>query len=27
VKGKKASIMELNRIGLERGAEYVLKGA
>lgn len=27
VKGKKASVMELNRIGLERGAEYVLKGA
>lgn len=27
VKGKKASVMELNRIGLERGAEYILKGA
>lgn len=27
VKGKKASVMELNRTGLERGAEYILKGA
>ncbi|MBN1277816.1 MAG: 2-oxoacid:acceptor oxidoreductase family protein [Deltaproteobacteria bacterium] len=27
VKDKKASVMKLNRIGLERGAEYVLKGA
>ena len=27
VKGKKASIMELNRKGLDRGAEYALKGA
>jgi len=27
VKGKKASVMELNRKGLDTGAEYVLKGA
>ena len=27
VKGKKASIMKLNRKGLDRGADYVLKGA
>lgn len=27
VKGKKASVMKLNRTGLERGAEYILKGA
>lgn len=27
VKGKKASLMKLNRNGLDRGAEYVLKGA
>jgi 2-oxoglutarate ferredoxin oxidoreductase subunit gamma len=27
VKGKKASLMKLNRKGLDRGAEYVLKGA
>ena len=27
VKGKKASVMELNRKALDRGAEYVLKGA
>ena len=27
VKGKKAKVMELNRKGLDRGAEYVLKGA
>ncbi|MBW1910666.1 MAG: 2-oxoacid:acceptor oxidoreductase family protein [Deltaproteobacteria bacterium] len=27
VKGKKASIMKLNRKGLDRGAEYVSKGA
>ena len=27
VKGKKASVMELNRKGLDRGAEYVLRGA
>lgn len=27
VKDKKASVTKLNRIGLERGAEYVLKGA
>lgn len=26
VKGKKASVMELNRKALDRGAEYVLKG-
>ena len=26
VKGKKASVMKLNRRGLDRGAEYVLKG-
>ena len=27
VKGKKASLMKLNRKGLDKGAEYVLKGA
>ena len=27
VKGKKASIMKLNRKGLDRGAKYALKGA
>ena len=27
VKGKKASVMKLNRKGLDRGANYVLKGA
>ena len=27
VKGKKASVMKLNRKGLDRGAEYVAKGA
>lgn len=27
VKGKKASVMKLNRKGLDRGAEFVLKGA
>jgi len=27
VKGKKASIMKLNRKGLDMGAEYVSKGA
>ncbi|MBW1722531.1 MAG: 2-oxoacid:acceptor oxidoreductase family protein [Deltaproteobacteria bacterium] len=27
VKGKKAKLMELNRKGLNRGAQYVLKGA
>ncbi len=27
VKGKKASVMKLNRKGLDRGADYVLKGA
>jgi 2-oxoglutarate ferredoxin oxidoreductase subunit gamma len=27
VKGKKASLMKLNRKGLDRGAEYALKGA
>ena len=27
VKGKKASVMELNRKGLDRGAQYVTKGA
>ena len=27
VKGKKASMMKMNRKGLDRGAEYVLKGA
>ncbi|MBE9547518.1 MAG: 2-oxoacid:acceptor oxidoreductase family protein [Proteobacteria bacterium] len=27
VKGKKASLMKMNRKGLDRGAEYVLKGA
>ena len=27
VKGKKASVMDLNRKGLDRGAEYALKGA
>jgi 2-oxoglutarate ferredoxin oxidoreductase subunit gamma len=27
LKGKRASLMELNRKGLDRGAEYVLKGA
>lgn len=27
VKGKKASIMKLNRKGLDRGAEYISKGA
>lgn len=26
VKGKKASVMELNRKGLDRGAEYALRG-
>jgi hypothetical protein len=27
VKGKKASLMKLNRKGLDIGAEYALKGA
>ena len=27
VKGKKASVMKLNRMGLDKGSEYVLKGA
>jgi 2-oxoglutarate ferredoxin oxidoreductase subunit gamma len=27
VKGKKASLMKLNRKGLDKGAEYILKGA
>jgi len=27
VKGKKASVMKLNRKGLDKGAEYVFKGA
>ena len=27
VKGKKASVMKLNRQGLDKGADYVLKGA
>ena len=27
VKGKKASVMKLNRKGMDRGADYVLKGA
>jgi 2-oxoglutarate ferredoxin oxidoreductase subunit gamma len=27
VKGKRASLMKLNRKGLDKGAEYVLKGA
>lgn len=27
VKGRKTSVMKLNRKGLDRGAEYVLKGA
>ena len=27
VKGKKASVMKLNRKGMDRGAEYVIKGA
>ena len=27
VKGKKASVMTLNRKGMDRGAEYVIKGA
>jgi len=27
IKGKKASLMELNRKGLDRGAEYILKKA
>ena len=27
VKGKKPSVMKLNRMGLDKGSEYVLKGA
>ncbi|MFC1883897.1 2-oxoacid:acceptor oxidoreductase family protein [Thermodesulfobacteriota bacterium] len=27
VKGKKPSVMKLNRVGLDRGSEHVLKGA
>jgi Pyruvate/2-oxoacid:ferredoxin oxidoreductase gamma subunit len=27
VKGKKPSVMKLNRMGLDKGSEHVLKGA